>query len=191
MPFFNFSPPYPQRRNPLALAHYANHPPAGTPPNVMVAAVDWDPTLETTPTDQFPLGIRRAYVPVVNFCLPDAGSGGGGGAVSTNNNSTVSNTIQRAVLESERDARSLSKTTKKQNSKDQLFSKEVEEEEDEIILNFLPRKNDPAPCVALIALRDLKDEELFLNYRLNPNAPGGLPEWYAAVDIEEDARRWA
>lgn len=29
-----------QMRHPLALAHYANHPAAGTPPNVMVAAFD-------------------------------------------------------------------------------------------------------------------------------------------------------
>lgn len=30
-----------QGRNPLALGHFANHPPAGTAPNVMVAAVDF------------------------------------------------------------------------------------------------------------------------------------------------------
>ena len=29
-----------QMRHPLALAHYANHPPRDTQPNVMVAAVD-------------------------------------------------------------------------------------------------------------------------------------------------------
>lgn len=42
--------------------------------------------------------------------------------------------------------------------------------------------------LALIATRPLKDEELFLNYRLNP--ANKLPAWYAAVDAEEDARRW-
>jgi len=30
-------------RHPLALAHYANHPAAGTQPNVMVAAFTYNP----------------------------------------------------------------------------------------------------------------------------------------------------
>ena len=30
-----------QIRHPLALAHFANHPPSGTQPNVMVAAYDF------------------------------------------------------------------------------------------------------------------------------------------------------
>ena len=33
-----------QRRNPLALAHFANHPPAGQQPNVMVASFEADIT---------------------------------------------------------------------------------------------------------------------------------------------------
>uniref|UniRef100_A0A1D1ZP11 SET domain-containing protein n=1 Tax=Auxenochlorella protothecoides TaxID=3075 RepID=A0A1D1ZP11_AUXPR len=45
------------------------------------------------------------------------------------------------------------------------------------------------PGLALVALRDIAEEELFLNYRLNPNLPN-LPEWYTAVDADEDARRW-
>jgi hypothetical protein len=32
-----------QMRHPLALAHYANHPAAGTQPNVMVAAFTYNP----------------------------------------------------------------------------------------------------------------------------------------------------
>ena len=47
------------------------------------------------------------------------------------------------------------------------------------------------PGLALVALRALRDEELLLNYRLNPNAPSGLPSWYTPVDAEEDARRWS
>lgn len=110
----------------MALAHWANHPPKSTQPNVVVAAVDWNSQLLNS-TDSKGL---RAYVPVVQF-------------------------------------------TGKEESV------------------LLPGPTDPAPCVALVALRDLKDEELFLNYRLNPNAPGGLPKWYSAVDAEEDGRRWA
>lgn len=44
--------------------------------------------------------------------------------------------------------------------------------------------------VAIVALRPLEDEELFINYRLNPNCLQGLPEWYHPIDEEEDSRRW-
>lgn len=42
--------------------------------------------------------------------------------------------------------------------------------------------------VALVARRPLQDEELLLNYRLNPMLP--LPEWYHPVDTLADERRW-
>ena len=42
--------------------------------------------------------------------------------------------------------------------------------------------------LVMIAVRELKDEELFLNYRLNPR--NGYPKWYTPVDKEEDSRRW-
>jgi hypothetical protein len=35
-----------------------------------------------------------------------------------------------------------------------------------------------------------EDEELLLNYRLNPRV-GALPPWYHPVDQDEDRRRWA
>jgi hypothetical protein len=37
----------------------------------------------------------------------------------------------------------------------------------------------------------LEDEELFLNYRLNPKHKEKLPPWYVPIDAEEDQRRWA
>lgn len=43
--------------------------------------------------------------------------------------------------------------------------------------------------VALVAIRDIQNEELFMNYRFNPNAPG-LPDWYWDCDPEESSRRW-
>ena len=52
---------------------------------------------------------------------------------------------------------------------------------------------DKSACMygmAMVALRDVKDEELFLNYRFNPDAPG-LPQWYAPVDDDQDRRRWS
>ena len=44
------------------------------------------------------------------------------------------------------------------------------------------------PGLVLVATRKVEDEELWLNYRLNPMLP--RPAWYASVDPEEDARRW-
>lgn len=48
---------------------------------------------------------------------------------------------------------------------------------------------DVAQGLALVALRDLEDEELFLNYRLSPHV--AQPDWYWAVDSDENQRRWA
>ena len=44
------------------------------------------------------------------------------------------------------------------------------------------------PSLALLATRDLKDEELFLDYRLSPNIE--RPPWYVPVDANEEIRRW-
>merc|ERR1711924_163782 len=46
----------------------------------------------------------------------------------------------------------------------------------------------PVRTLVFVTTRYVEDEELFLNYRLNPtNAP---PPWYVPVDPDEDARRW-
>lgn len=39
-----------------------------------------------------------------------------------------------------------------------------------------------------VATRQIQDEEVLLNYRLNPQVQ--KPSWYAPVDEEEDKRRW-
>ena len=44
-------------------------------------------------------------------------------------------------------------------------------------------------CLLLVASRDIKDEELLLNYRLSPGA--ATPDWYEPVDPVEAKRRWA
>jgi hypothetical protein len=44
--------------------------------------------------------------------------------------------------------------------------------------------------IVLVALEDIDtDQELFLNYRLNPALQ--RPSWYSAVDLKEDLRRWS
>ena len=44
-------------------------------------------------------------------------------------------------------------------------------------------------CLLLVANKDIKDEELLLNYRLSPGAL--TPDWYVPVDPAEAKRRWA
>lgn len=44
-------------------------------------------------------------------------------------------------------------------------------------------------CLVLVAVRDIEDEELLLNYRLSPGL--ARPAWYTPVDAAEDQRRWA
>ena len=51
---------------------------------------------------------------------------------------------------------------------------------------------DPSEAVAglaLVATRDLHEEELLLNYRLSTHV--ARPDWYTPVDVEEEKRRWA
>lgn len=42
--------------------------------------------------------------------------------------------------------------------------------------------------LVLVSTRVIKDEELYMNYRLNPHLK--YPDWYTPVDREEDLRRW-
>lgn len=68
------------------------------------------------------------------------------------------------------------------------------------LLCYLPNKHFKAPYILLedfgmiktvvyIAERDLHDEEVFVDYRFNPN-DRNLPAWYAHVDLERDRRTW-
>lgn len=43
--------------------------------------------------------------------------------------------------------------------------------------------------LALVAMRDITDEEVFMNYRFNPDTPG-VPDWYHDCDPEGSRRRW-
>ncbi|GAB4813076.1 hypothetical protein N2152v2_000122 [Parachlorella kessleri] len=116
-----------EARNPLALAHFANHPAAGTLPNVMVAAFDFK-----APGDAPQL---RAYLP-------------------------------NALCKDPQDPQ-----LPLASSSDPVSPREA------------------VTGLALVATRDLEDEELFLNYRLSPHVP--RPGWYTPIDAEEERRRWA
>lgn len=53
---------------------------------------------------------------------------------------------------------------------------------------FLNLTHTKMHCIVFVAMRVIKDEELFLNYRLHPDSQ--LPEGYCAIDKDEDRRRW-
>lgn len=48
---------------------------------------------------------------------------------------------------------------------------------------------DAVASLGLVALRDIDDEEVFINYRFNPSTLL-LPDWYEDCDVEESERRW-
>ncbi len=56
-------------------------------------------------------------------------------------------------------------------------------------LSLLNQFAGVVPSVLLVASRNLRDEELFLNYRFNPALP--YPDWYWQPDLAMAQRRWA
>lgn len=60
------------------------------------------------------------------------------------------------------------------------------------MLTDIERQVEPSRavlCLALVATREIEDEELLLNYRLSPGLE--RPSWYTPVDRAEDNRRWS
>ena len=137
-------------RNPLALAHFANHPPRGVAPNVVACPFDLSqedeeaggPPLDAAGAPGGKRGPPRLPLrPTVPNAPCDPGDQG--------------NWVSRAVNPA----------------------------------HFVARAGWPVRSLLLVAARPLSDgEELFLNYRLNPDRP--RPAWYAPVDEDEDRRRW-
>ncbi|OWZ24835.1 hypothetical protein PHMEG_00016 [Phytophthora megakarya] len=108
-------------RNPLAVAHKINHPPSGTPPNVIGFAFEF-PQEEPFTTTEFDELIPNSFV--------------------------------------------------QEPSRLSMFGKRA-------IVHGL----------GFIATADIaNDDELFLNYRYNPDRP--LPEWYTPVDVDSDRAMW-
>mmetsp|Transcript_14579 Transcript_14579/g.36870 ORF Transcript_14579/g.36870 Transcript_14579/m.36870 type:complete len:323 (-) Transcript_14579:162-1130(-) len=46
------------------------------------------------------------------------------------------------------------------------------------------------PSLVMVALREIHDEELFVNFRLNPNSSQPRPGWYTPVSELEEELRW-
>jgi hypothetical protein len=157
-----------QRDNPLALAHFANHPPKGYRPNVVVAGVD--------------VVFRGDQVASLRAFMPYAALG-----------------RWPAPLSRERVFAAAAARAKRGWFASRLHDMFGEDDEGE---DHLPPRSDSSPggdegealsvvvpALALVASEALKDEEVFLNYRLSTHVE--RPEWYHPVDAEEDKRRWA
>ena len=134
-------------RNPLALAHFANHPAAGVPPNVLPCPYD----LELAAPDHAESEDRQR-------------EGASASAATFAAAAAVRPSVPNAPFSGDKG-------------------------------NWVSRLVEPPSAASrrvhglvLVACRPLEDEELFLNYRLNPEHP--CPDWYQHVDIEEDRRRW-
>ena len=185
-----------ERRNPLALAHFANHPPAGVTPNVVVASVDVVfPALaraheggkEGEDEDEDAEDIRakrdlRRFLPNVGLGEWDA---------------------PLTPLEAEAAVEGVE--TKKTAAGFQGWLEELFGTTDDgpkgtgaIGANAKgegaagrarERRELVVPTLVLVATHALQDEEVFLNYRLSTHVK--RPDWYHPVNPEEDERRWA
>ena len=152
-----------QRDNPLALAHFANHPPKGYRPNVVVAGVD--------------VAFRGDRVASLRPFLPNAALG----------------------RWPEPPSRERAAARQAARAKRGWFASRLHdlfgEEDDPTETRDPPDEGAAAeaatvvPALALVASEALRDEEVFLNYRLSTHVE--RPEWYHPVDAEEDKRRWA
>ena len=155
-----------ERDHPLALAHFANHPPRGIDPNVVVAAVDVAFDAEAADGESDAPSLRRF--------LPNVGVG------------------EWAAPETREEA------SRRLRAREGGFIGRLQDA-------FGTRDDGPppegsrkdgggprrvvVPALALVAVEALRDEEVFLNYRLSTHVK--RPEWYHPVNAEEDARRWA
>lgn len=159
-----------QRDNPLALAHFANHPPKGYRPNVVVAGVD--------------VAFRGDQVASLRAFMPYAALGRWPSPPSRERVSAAAAArLKRGWFAS----RLHDMFGEEDEGEDHLPARpETRPGGDE----GAPRKiSVVVPALALVASEALKDEEVFLNYRLSTHVE--RPEWYHPVDAEEDERRWA
>ena len=159
---------------PLAVGHLFNHPPADVAPSVVPCAVDFDADV---PHDLVPLLPNVHYLPASEQQLLASNQQQlllGEGATRTDG------ITQQSLLLGDGAKRTWS------DAATELVQASLADMSDE------PRVGDGEAVrlrgLAFVATRELQDEELFLNYRLNPANP--RPDWYTPVDLEEDKRRW-
>ena len=164
--------------NPLSVAHRVNHPPRGALPNVIPAPVGWDKTIPAHLLELLPnVSYERSSQKQRALLLGKRAAGGAGGRHDA------------PELLTEGDGSSGLEPTRQQTRRRwdiaDVFRASIAD-------GIRPAEDDEVGPILkgllLVATREIKDEELFLNYRLNPKTR--RPEWYAPVDEEEDLRRW-
>lgn len=154
-------------RNPYALAHFANHPAPGQPPNAMLAPVDFEGGAfggergSGDDNDSLPAELR-AYLPFAPYEAAAA--------------MTVW-PVERAL-----------------KMRGEEAAMEVAARGSSSPLNAAACRElalRPARGLALVSLRPLADgEEIVFDYRLSPGMLG-RPSWYVPCDEEAEDRRWA
>ena len=158
------------RRHPLALAHFANHPPKGIAPNVHVASVDV--VFDARDGDEGQSGQSTASL---RPYLPNVGLG-----------------RWPVPLGADEAVRRQAARTEQGKGFGGALSRMFGEKEDTETAGTGDSNDDEkivVPTLVLVATGPIADEEVFLNYRLSTHVK--RPDWYHPVDAEEDARRWA
>jgi hypothetical protein len=151
-------------RHPLALAHFANHPPAGAAPNAVIASFTFAPIGCQQPEQQQGAAAAEA-------AGGSAGRGAGGDASS---GSSSGGSSSRALTLPPAAERAYVPNI------DYAFACDAQ--------HLLSHE---VSCVGLVAVQPLPaGSEVLFNYRLSPSLLG-RPAWYVPVDDKEENMRWA
>ncbi|KAK9838450.1 hypothetical protein WJX81_000079 [Elliptochloris bilobata] len=179
-----------ERRNPLALGHMANHPGRDDVPNVMIAAFDYDvPGGSAAPR-------RRPYLPTQRFSVEPPPRQFGFPDASLEHRRGNWRDVTDAPIETV--SKLLATPGGKPGVGDSrspasMMHPDVMDAWAETMRSAGMGDNDfgaPVPSLALVALREVADEEVLLDYRLSPGL-SSRPGWYFPVNTEEEDRRWA
>jgi hypothetical protein len=156
-------------RNPYALAHFANHPQPGEPPNAMIAPLDFFPegveeeaSSASSASSSSSLPELRAYLP---FCPYEAAA------------ALTVWPVERALKKKGEDAAIAV-------ARRLAAGRHVSRGAAELVTRG-------ARGLGLVALRPLAEgEEVVFDYRLSPGMLG-RPSWYVPCDEGGEDRRWA
>ena len=161
--------------NPLNVAHMTNHPPRGARPNVVPAPIEFNRTVPRELVAALP-NVSYFYSSPKQRALLEGRSGDGGKADAP---IMTTDGMQAPSVQPKQQAR----TSQRRGLADWFRASLADG-----IRPPEPDDGRPLKGIALVATQPLKDQELFLNYRLNPQNEN--PEWYVPVDLDEVKRRW-
>ncbi|KAF6263462.1 hypothetical protein COO60DRAFT_1635090 [Scenedesmus sp. NREL 46B-D3] len=155
-------------RHPLALAHFANHPPPGAAPNAVIANF--------------------------SFKLPAAGTAAISRSSSSSSDKAASSSSSDQAASSQMSPQSRGDSCSSSSSSSsaapwlRAYVPNIDYAEECTQQHLL---NKEVSCVGLVAVAPLQSGgEVLFNYRLSP-ALLGRPAWYSPVDQNEENMRWA